>query len=212
MGIYDITIPISEKVTVYEGDPSVHFNVCSSLSKGDVANVTALTLGVHTATHVDAPCHFIEGAGTVADIELGKLIGECRVVEVSHHVIDIEIDDLKSAIGAVRVLLKTRNSEFWNDPHHSFRKDFTSLTPSAASWLADTGVKLVGIDYLSIEKFGSGNFDAHLALLGKEVVILEGVDLRNVPAGDYELFCLPLKLDGGKGDGAPARVVLIANK
>jgi arylformamidase len=105
-----------------------------------------------------------------------------------------------------RVIFKTRNSEFWNEPN--FRRDFTYLTLQAAERLVEMDVKLVGIDYLSIEKFGEENFPVHKLLLGREVVILEGLDLRKVPAGDYELICLPIKIISQTGDGAPARVIL----
>jgi arylformamidase len=105
-------------------------------------------------------------------------------------------------------LFKTRNSEFWNDTTQGFRKDFTYIAPEAAKELVDLGVKLVGIDYLSVEKFGSEDFGTHFALLSAQVIIIEGLDLREVSAGDYELICLPLKIASGTGDGAPARTVL----
>lgn len=208
MKIYDVTVPISEKVPVYEGDPGVKIDVCMAFAKGDVANLTGLSFSAHTATHVDAPSHFIDGARKVDDLELGKLIGMCRVVEVGVDVMEIGPEHLAASAGAERVLFKTRNSEFWSDPEHEFRKDFTYISPAAARVLADSGMKLVGIDYLSVEKFGSGDFATHIALLEREVVIIEGLDLRGVPPGDYELFCLPLKIKSEGGDGAPARVVL----
>jgi arylformamidase len=105
-------------------------------------------------------------------------------------------------------LFKTRNSEFWNEPEKGFRKDFTYITPEAARVLVEKGIKLVGIDYLSVEKFGAKSFETHLTLLEREVVIIEGLDLRGVPAGNYELICLPLKVISETGDGAPARTVL----
>ena len=104
-----------------------------------------------------------------------------------------------------RVLFHTRNSSFWSE---GFRKDFTHLSPEAAERLVGLGVKLVGTDYLSIEKFHSGHHRTHLTLLSKGVVIVEGLNLSEVPAGDYELICLPLKIAEGAGDGAPARAVL----
>jgi arylformamidase len=112
--------------------------------------------------------------------------------------------------GVERVLFKTRNSEFWGEPEKGFRTDFTYVTPAAARALVELGVSLAGIDYLSVEQFGSTDFATHVTLLEKEVVILEGVDLRAVPAGDYELICLPMKFVGGTGDGAPARTILRA--
>jgi arylformamidase len=208
MKIYDITIPISENIPVYEGDPAVEITSASQIAQGDAANVSRLCCGIHTATHVDAPNHFIEGSRHVHELELEKLIGKCRVVEIDQSVMAIEAKHVKNLEGVERVLFKTRNSDFWNDFSQGFRKDFTYIAPDAAKALVDLGVKLVGIDYLSVEKFGAETFDAHIALLEKEIVIIEGLDLRAVSAGDYELVCLPLKIVGGTGDGAPARTIL----
>jgi arylformamidase len=208
MKIYDITFPISETTPVYEGDPNVKIEVASSFAKGDHANVTALCCGAHTATHVDAPNHFIDGTRRVHDLDLEKLIGAARVVRIDDRVTAIEPDHLGNLEGVERILFKTRNSAFWETPETGFRKDFTYLSPAAARVLADAGLKLVGIDYLSVEKFGSADFATHITLLEKEIVIVEGLDLREVPAGDYEIICLPLKIISETGDGAPARAVL----
>ena len=206
--IYDITFPISAKTPVYEGDPNVRIEVASSFAKGDHANVTSLCCGAHTATHVDAPNHFIDGARRVEDLALEKMIGPARVVEIDENVTAITAAHVRMLDNVQRVLFKTRNSEFWNEPEKGFRRDFTYLEPEAARLLAEKNVVLVGIDYLSVEKFGSSDFATHIALLEKEIVIVEGLDLRSVPAGDYELVCLPLKLVSETGDGAPARVIL----
>ena len=208
MKIYDVTFPISENVPIYEGDPKVKIDVTASLAGGDAANVSMICCGVHTATHVDAPNHFIEGTRKVHELELEKLIGECRVIELSENVSEIKPEHLENLDGAERVLFKTRNSNFWNEPEKGFRTDFTYITPEAARALIERNVKLVGIDYLSVEKFGSTDFATHTTLLEKEVVIIEGLDLREVSGGDYELICLPLKYIGGAGDGAPARTIL----
>jgi len=208
MKIYDVTFPLSERTPIYEGDPAVKINVCAELSKGDGANVTGLCFGAHTATHVDAPNHFIDGTRRVDELELEKLIGDCQVIELEKSVMAITAEHLAAWDNTERVLFKTRNSDFWNEPEKGFRTDFTYLEPEAARILVEKGIKLVGIDYLSVEKFGSADFATHITLLEKEVVIVEGLDLREVPAGRYELICLPLKLVGGTGDGAPARTVL----
>ena len=208
MKIYDVTVAVSENVPIYEGDPRVVIKGVKSISGGDGANVSHLCLGAHTGTHVDAPNHFIDGTRRVEDLEIEKLVGSCRVIEVAGDVIAIEPSHLTNIDGAKRVLFKTRNSAFWDDPGSGFRTDFTYISPDAAQVLAAEGVKLVGIDYLSVEKFGSTDFGTHITLLESEIVILEGVDLREVPAGDYEIFCLPLKYVGGTGDGAPARTIL----
>ena len=209
--IYDVTVTISDKTPIYKGDPGVEFMSREAIAAGSSANVSQITLGVHTATHVDAPNHFIDGTLRVHELDPAKLIGPCRVVGVASDVTAIEPEHLGDLHGVERILFKTRNSEFWATPEKGFRTDFTYLTPAAARVLADSGLKLVGIDYLSIEKSGSPGHPVHVALLEKEIVILEGVDLRAIVPGDYQLICAPLKYDGATGDGAPARTFLIEN-
>jgi arylformamidase len=130
---------------------------------------------------------------------------------VRDDVIAIEPEHVGDITGVSRVLFKTQNSAFWNEPERGFRKDFTYITPDTARMLVDNGVVLVGIDYLSIEKSGSPGHPVHITLLEKEVVILEGVDLREVTAGDYGIICMPLKYIGAGGDGSPARTMLWEN-
>jgi len=209
MKFYDVTVAVSDKTPIYEGDPRVAIDSVRQIAAGDKANVSNLCLGAHTGTHVDAPNHFIDGTRRVEHLELDKLIGRCRVVEIDPTADAIGPEHLAGLDRAERVLFKTRNSEFWSAPEKGFRTDFTYITPEAAGVMADRGIKLVGIDYLSVEKFGSTDFATHTTLLEKEIVILEGVDLREVAAGDYEIVCLPLKYIGGTGDGAPARTILI---
>jgi arylformamidase len=207
MPIYDITVPIRSGMPVYEGDPGIDIQPWSSLAKGDSANVSFLHFGAHTGPHVDAPAHFIEGARKIDSLSLETLIGPAKVIRVPDDVNEIGLEFLAGCnLDQVeRVLFHTRNSTFWNE---GFRKDFTHLSPEAAQKLVDLKVKLVGIDYLSIEKFHSGHHRTHLALLSQNLVIVEGLNLTEVPAGDYELICLPLKIADGAGDGAPARAVL----
>ena len=208
MKIYDITVAISETTPIYKGDPGVEISSFKAISNGSSANVSQIAMGVHTATHVDAPNHFIDGTKRVHEIDPEKLVGPCRVIEIANDVTAVEPEHIGDLSGVERVLLKTRNSSFWSTPELGFRSDYTYITPATAKRLADSGVVLVGIDYLSIEKSGSPGHQVHVALLEKEIVILEGVDLREVSAGDYEIFCLPLKFDGATGDGAPARTML----
>src|SRR5262249_5408204 len=158
----------------------------------------------HTGTHVDAPAHFIEGAAKIESMSLDALIGECEVIEVPEdmHAIDEAFVSTHRAPSTARVLFKTRNSAFWNEPEPEFHTDFTYLDLEAAKKLAAQGIKLVGIDYLSIEKFHSEKHETHLALLSRGVVILEGLNLTGIPAGRYELICLPLRLRSKLGDGA----------
>jgi arylformamidase len=208
MKIYDVTVPIRTTMPVYEGDPGVKVESWSAFAKGDSSNVSLLNFGAHTGTHVDAPAHFIEGANTIAQLPLEVLIGPARVVRVPDDALEIDNDFLAGCDlnDVERLLFHTRNSGFWQG--EGFRRDFTHLLPEAAQLLVDRGVKLVGTDYLSIEKFHSGHHRTHITLLSRNVVIVEGLNLSDVPDGDYELICLPLRIAAGAGDGAPARVVL----
>jgi arylformamidase len=211
MRIYDITVAISEgRTPTYPGDPGIEIKQWSALAAGDAANVTLLNFGAHTATHIDAPSHFIAGAQKIDALPLDAMMGRARVLEIPQEVRVIDATELSrhNLEGAARVLFKTRNSEFWADEKSNFREDFTYIEACAARQLAEGGVRLVGVDYLSVEKFKSESFETHLMLLSQNIVILEGLDLRAVPAGDYELICLPLKIASGTGDGAPARAVL----
>ncbi len=210
MQIYDVSVPLSAATPTYPGDPGIEIKQWSTLANGDAANVSLINFGLHSGTHVDAPAHFIAGGARVETLPLASLVGEAEVVEVGNdlRVIDEDFVAANCASGTQRILFKTRNSAFWNNPREGFRRDYTYLDPAAARRLVDSGIKLVGIDYLSIEKFESEKFETHLALLSSGVVIVEGLDLRAVPSGVYELFCLPLKIAGGSGDGAPARVIL----
>jgi arylformamidase len=210
MPIYDVSVPLSSALPTYPGDPGIQIHDWSKLANGDGANVSALSFGAHTGTHVDAPAHFLEGARKVDALDLEILIGEAAVVHVPEEFrsIDEEFVTANCAAGTRRIIFKTRNSAFWAGDFTEFRTDFTYLTLKAAQALVQRGVKLVGIDYLSIEKFNSKDHEVHHALLSKEVIILEGLNLAGVPAGKYELICLPLRLRSHLGDGAPARAVL----
>lgn len=210
MPIYDVTVPLHNGLPTWPGDPGVEITDWRSLAKGDGANVSLLHFGAHSATHVDAPAHFIEDARKVESLPLDALIGEAEVVEVPEDVlvIDEQFVAAKCAAGTQRFLFKTRNSAFWSEPNPTFHTDFTYLDLNAATKLVQQGLKLVGIDYLSIEKYGQANHETHLALLSHGVVILEGVNLSDVPAGRYELICLPLRVQSHLGDGGPARVIL----
>jgi arylformamidase len=204
--IYDLSVPISTELPSWPGDPKIKIDNWSSLANGD-ANVSTLSFSAHTGTHVDAPAHFIAGANQVEALDLDVLIGEAQVIKVPDDrlTIDEEFVVANCESGAKRILFKTRNSALWDN---QFKTNFTYLELSAAKRLVERGVKLVGIDYLSIEKFHSQDHEVHRALLSHEVIILEGLNLAHVPAGKYELICLPLRLRTPLGDGAPARAVL----
>lgn len=207
--IHDITVPISTALPVYPGDPRIQLEQVMSLDRGDIANVSRLACSTHAGTHVDPPSHFIAGATPLDQLPLDTLIGPARVVDVGDaKAIDAAVLQGCNLEGVRRVLFKTRNSGFWppNEGDEEFHEDFVYIEADAARVLARRGVRLVGIDYLSVEKFNFDQPTTHLVLLGAGVVIVEGLVLRNVPPGDYELVCLPLKIKDG--DGAPARVVL----
>ena len=210
MPIYDVTVPVSNELPTWPSDPGVEITDYRSFAAGDGVNVSMLNLGAHTGTHVDAPAHFIEGAAKVESLPLDALIGDALVIELPEdaRVIDEAFVQKHYVARSERVLFKTRNSAFWSESNPQFHTDFTYLDLPAAKWLVEQGIKLVGIDYLSIEKYASEKHETHLALLSHGVVILEGLNLTGIAAGKYELICLPLRLRSNKGDGAPARVVL----
>jgi arylformamidase len=204
VAIHDITVPIRADMPIYAGDPDVELERASSIADGGHANVSKLSMGVHTGTHVDAPVHFIEGAPGMESVSLDALCGPAVVVDgtsISGDSIgqsDLEAIDITP--GAERVLLKTRNSELWN--RKEFTRDFLRLDGSGARFVVARRIRTIGIDYLSV-----GDHEAHRELLGAGVVPVEGLDLRQIEPGEYTLVCLPLDLVGS--DGAPARAILI---
>lgn len=206
MKIYDITVPISNALPVYPGDPAIHIERIQSLEKGDIARVSHLSFSTHIGTHIDPPYHFIKDGVPLDQAPLDIFIGPARVVDVGDAAsIDAALLATFDLEGASRVIFKTRNSRLWRETSE-FQKDFVYLETDAAEALVARGVKLVGIDYLSIEKFGFDKPTTHWTLLGNNVFIVEGLDLNEIAPGDYELICLPLKIKDG--DGGPARVVL----
>jgi arylformamidase len=205
--IYDITVPLSPILPGYPGDPAIDIVPVAQLAQGDGANVSRVTLSSHSGTHLDAPRHFFDQGATVDGLNLDALLGPVRVCSVTGTA-HITADDLRALRlqEARRVLFKTANGVLWNKP--GFQPSYVALTASAAHLLVDLGVQLVGIDYLSIDAFEHQDFPVHHILLGAGILILEGLDLRAVPPGEYELIALPLLLQDG--DGAPARVLLRA--
>jgi arylformamidase len=205
MTFIDISLPIREGMIVYEGDPDISVRPALSLERGDPANVSTLRLGSHTGTHMDAPLHFINGAAGIDALALDTLIGPALVAETDAerliepgHLARLPLDR------HTRVIFKTRNSSLWD--RASFAREYVALSLDGARLLIERGVKLIGIDYLSVEAFGAAGHPVHKLLLGAGMVILEGLDLRRVTPGPYELYCLPLRIAGG--DGSPCRAVL----
>jgi arylformamidase len=190
--IIDVSVPVRPGMITYPGDPEVRLERVSSIAAGDVVNLSRLDLGVHSGTHVDAPLHFLDGGASVETLPLDVLVGPCVVVE--------GLDPAAVPAGAERVLFKTPNGRLWE--RDEFSEDFVALDAEAARALVAAGVRLVGIDYLSI-----GDEEAHRILLGAGIVAVEGLDLREAEPGDYRLVCAPLKLVGA--EGAPARVLLL---
>jgi arylformamidase len=197
--IIDISVPVRPGMVTYPGDPTVTLERVVSIADGGVVNLSRLDFGVHSGTHVDAPVHFIDGAPAAETLPLDVLIGTARVLDLSAAA-RLDASAFEGVELSARVLLKTRNSELWS--RETFVDDFLALTEDGARALIEGGVRLVGIDYLSI-----GDEAAHQALLGAGVVAIEGLDLRGVEPGEYRLVCAPLKLVGS--DGAPARALLI---
>src|SRR5208283_1987914 len=207
MKLFDITLPITNDLPVWPGDPSVSLTMNTSIAKGDGCNVTGIQMGAHTGTHIDAPYHFLQDGATIDSIPLETFMGRCVVIEVDSEVSIQKKDILKYDIaGQSRVLVKTRNSQIWTGAFKSFDTNYVSLGKDAAQYLVEMKVLLVGIDYLSVESFNSPDSSVHKLLLMHNIIILEGLNLSGVKAGLYELFCLPLKLMGC--EGAPARVIL----
>ena len=207
MALIDISVPIQAGMVVCEGDPPVQVQSHLAMARGDYADVSRLVLGSHTGTHVDAPAHFIPGGATVDQLPLGALVGPAAVVEVAAAGI-ITRGDLEGlgSPPAARLLLKTRNSSRGSPGH--FATADVALDDSAAEWAVEQGLRLIGIDGLSIEGWQAPGYPVHRRLLGAGVVILEGLDLSGVRPGTYELLCLPLRLEGL--DGAPCRALLRA--
>ena len=178
------------------------------LADGDEANVSQIDMEIHIGTHVDAPWHFVSGAKTVDRIPLEILMGEATVVEMLD-VDSITADNLEALNlppTTKRLLFHTRNSQLWENESAEFYPDFVALAPCAARWVVDRQIELVGVDYLSVQRYGDPP-DTHQILLGAEVVVIEGLDLSGVKSGRYNLSCLPLKLIGA--EGSPARAVLV---
>jgi arylformamidase len=205
MQIYDVTRTLHSDMPTWPGEPGPTLTPLKQMSLGHAADVSHLALGVHTGTHVDAPSHFIPGGAAIEATPLEALVGPARVVGIEHQGA-IRVAELERAglEGTDRVLFRTRNSE--DVSAGEFKENFVYLDADAARWLVSRGVCLVGVDYLSVEAYAASEPVTHRTLLGAGVVILEGLDLHEIPPGDYFLTCLPLKLAGA--DGAPARVIL----
>jgi len=210
MHTYDISLTISPQLPVWPGDPPISLERVAKMEAGDDANVTFLKMSAHVGTHVDAPYHFLGGdAPTVEKLALNVLIGRANVLEIPAEADRIDaavLRQIKFPVRARRVLFKTRNSQLWARGETAFRTDFVALVEDAAHFLVERGIRLVGVDYLSVAPYAAGT-PVHQILLRAGVVLLEGLNLAGVAPGRYALYCLPLKIQGA--DGAPARAVLV---
>ena len=203
--IIDVTLPLSAQVPVFPGDARFALETTERIETGGSSNLSRIALSSHAGTHVDAPYHFLADGATVDQLPLEILMGKARVIQVAA-VNSIERSHLEplNLRDDIRLLIKTRNSGMLRQP--DFQSDFVFLSPAAATYLAQAGIKLVGFDYLSIDPCPSADHPAHHALLEAGVVVVEGLDLSEVEPGEYDMVCLPLRIEGG--DGSPARVVL----
>ncbi len=202
----DVSIPLKDGMLHWPGDPPVSITRVKDIEKGGSANLSMMSMGTHSGTHVDAPVHFVPDGRGVDEANISALVGHARVIEIDDATA-VTADELAShrIRKGERLLFKTRNSRgpWYELP---FMEDFVYLSDAGARFLADRGVKLVGIDYLSAGSYRHGGKKVHQSLLSSGVWLVEGLDLSAASSGSYFMICLPLRLVGG--DGAPARVVL----
>jgi arylformamidase len=204
--IFDITMNLNSEFLSWPGDLPGRIVKTSALSRGDNYNSSSIQSSLHWGTHIDAPYHLCEEKWTIDQIPLNILMGKVRILEIPREK-KITADILKKQPieNEKRILIKTRNSKFWENSQ-KFRKDFSALTPDAAELLVELGIKLVGIDYFSMDLYEADDLPVHRILCQHNIIGVELLDLREIDAGHYNLVCLPLKIQGG--DGAPARVLL----
>ena len=208
-GWIDVTATLDPARTpVYEGDAPLKFDFLKDMRRGDNLTLSVYSLGAHSGTHIDAPMHFVANGAPIDLVALDPLIGAARVIDIPDSVRAIDATELNRHDwrSAKRVLFRTRSTlRGWMDSPQ-FHRDFAYIAPDAAQLLADAGVLLVGVDYISAEQFGAPAPRTHQILLGRRIPIVEGLDLRPVQAGDYDVIVLPLKVAGH--EGAPARAIL----
>ncbi|HVD91871.1 MAG TPA: cyclase family protein [Vicinamibacterales bacterium] len=204
--LVDVSVVLAPGLATYPGNPEFEITPVKRIANGDSSNNSRLVMGTHTGTHVDAPRHFFDDRPGVDSLALELLIGRARVIDLPHRGGITEVHLAAAGLREdLRILLRTPNSALWNS-HDGFHTEYAYLTEGAAKFLVDQGVKVVGVDYLSVEQFHKPGAPAHHMLLGNGVIIIEGLNLSEADAGQYEMYCLPLRVAGA--DGAPARVVL----
>jgi len=208
MKIYDLSLPISPSLIVWPDDPPIEVEQVLHIDRGDICTLSRMNLSVHTGTHVDAPAHFIRGGSHIESLDLQTLIGPALVVEAleATAVNAGVLQSLPIPMGTERLLIKTSNSARWAVGETSFYKEYVAVTADGAQWLVDHGIRLVGVDYLSVAPF-TAVVECHEILLGAGVIPVEGLNLHHIQQGLYQFICLPLLIEGS--DGAPCRAVLI---
>ncbi|MFN8574245.1 MAG: cyclase family protein [Gemmatimonadaceae bacterium] len=208
-GWIDATATLDSATTpVYEGDAPMRFSFLKDMRRGDNLTLSAFNMGAHSGTHVDAPMHFVAGGASIDRVPLSPMMGAARVIDIADSVQAIDAAELAKHRwqGAPRLLFRTRSSLHGWMSSPAFHRDFAYIAADAAQLMADSGVVLVGVDYISAEQFGAKVPRAHQVLLGKGIPVVEGLQLTDVPAGDYDLVILPLKVAGH--EAAPARAIL----
>jgi len=210
MRIHDVSLSLSPSLPVWPGDPQISIERVKNIADGANSNVSRIQFNVDAGTHIDAPVHFINDSNIGVDkIPLSKMVGHCFVVEIPDEAEQITANILKSVYipqSTKKILFKTKNSKFWASKDSEFHPEFVGISEDGARFLVDLGVELIGVDYLSVAPYKQSR-PTHEEFLNAGVLIIEGLDLSQVFAGYYSLFCLPIKLEGS--DGAPARVILI---
>ena len=206
--IYDLTLPISPSLVVWQGDPPIQMERVQKMEEGAVCNVTRMNMGAHTGTHLDATLHFIADGTGIEMLDLQTLIGPALVVDAgeAQEITATVLDSFNIPADTERLIIKTTNSQRWVKGETEFYEDYVAVTADGAQWLVEHGIKLIGVDYLSVAPFND-LVTPHQILLGAQIIPVEGLNLNNIAPGEYQFICLPILLQGS--DGAPCRAVLM---
>ncbi|MCS4193414.1 arylformamidase [Salinibacter ruber] len=206
--LIDISVSLDESLPIWPDSPGFELQPLQTREEAGQARVSRLACDVHTGTHIDAPYHFVPDGSTIEQLPIEATVGRAVVTRVPDAVTTITartLDELGIPESTTRLLFRTKNSSFWSDYGSVFQAEYAALSPGAATWIVDHGIRCVGVDYLSVQHYEDGP-ETHQILLREGVVIIEGLDLSDVSPGDYELLCLPIKIAGS--EGAPARAAL----
>ena len=202
----DVSVGLHDGMVHWPDNPPVQINFVMNINGGDVCNLTKMSMGVHTGTHMDAPLHFFKDGKSIDTMPLSATLGRARVIEIgdTESIKPAELEQHNIQRGE-RILFKTINSTRYWQPY-TFVKEFVYISQEAAQYLAKLQIQTVGVDYLSVGGFFKDGPETHHALLGAGIWIIEGLNLAAVQAGEYDLICLPIKMMGS--EGAPARAIL----